>query len=108
MLRFDPPHGSSNASFYTPLSKRRGDITVHFDELLSSDEQKAVEESLSNRQGVERIQFQPHHPHLAIIYYDVFLTSTKQILQMLNSDCLFPFHVNDGIRPEIHVQLVGL
>jgi hypothetical protein len=108
MLRFDPPHDSTTTSFYTPTKKRRGDFTVHFDEVLSIDEQNEIIKALSCRKGVEKIEFQPHHPHLAIVYYDVFLTSSKTIFEMLNSDCLFPFQVNDGDKPRIHVQIVGL
>jgi len=107
MLRFEPPHGSTNTSFYTPTSKRCGDLTVHFDEVLSPHEQQEVQQALSCRHGINKIVFQPQHPHLAIVYYDVFLTTSKSILEMLNSDCLFPYQVNNGETPRVHVQMVG-
>jgi hypothetical protein len=108
MLRFDPPHDSTTTSFYTPIAKRRADLTVHFDEILSPDERVAVEKSLTCRHGIEKISFQSNHPHLAIVYYDVFLTSTDTIVKILNSNCLLPFQMNNGEASRVHVQIVGL
>ena len=108
MLRFDPPHSSTTSSFYTPTKERLGDLTAHFDVALSPDEQKMVEQSLICRQGIEKVTLQPHHPNLAIIYYDVFLTSSKTIFKILNGDCLLPFQKNDGESPRVRAQIIGI
>ncbi|MBF0379381.1 MAG: hypothetical protein HQL69_00060 [Magnetococcales bacterium] len=108
MLRIDTPHSSRTKSFYTPPNTRIADMVIHIDEPLNQEGIDEIKEVLSCHEGVENVDFSPTHPHLAIIHYDSFTTSSKAILKILNSDSLFKCQLHDGNVQGIHVQLVGI
>lgn len=108
MLRFDTPHSSTTFNLHTPVARRRGDLTIHFTEVLSQDEQQEIITALTCRQGVEKVKFQPNHPHLAIVYYDVFMTSSKKIMECINGMCLLPKHLDYIKRPALQARMFGI
>jgi hypothetical protein len=108
MLRIDSPHSSRKKSHYTPPNIRIADMIVHIDEPLKPEGMREIKEVLSCHKGVGNVVFNPTHPHLAIIHYDSFQTSSKAILKILNSDSLFKCQIQEGGVQGLHVQLVGI
>jgi len=70
------------------------DITIHIDETLDSPTILALQNDLTQLDGIKSVESKENRPHLMVITYDSKLTSSEDILLNFTSQGL-------------HAELIG-
>jgi hypothetical protein len=70
------------------------DITIHIDETLDSPTILALQNDLTQLDGIKSVESKENRPHLMVITYDSKLTSSEEILLNFTSQGL-------------HAELIG-